>query len=183
MANQARDVTDLMRDEFHNGPMSIKARTEKPKFHTLWHDGVQVLSATVDGNNVKVTWRFRVTTEYANPAELLHGAAQALFVSSQCPGSRWIPRRVFDVCIAYLPHPIAKPGFWDDLGFTRNLNINFLRTAKVGEYVIMETELKQIGRTMGYMTGEMRREKDGAIISTCEQNKFNLSTGMKPSKL
>jgi hypothetical protein len=33
------------------------------------------------------------------------------------------------------------------------------------------------------MTGEMRRERDGAIISTCEQNKFNLSTGMKPSKL
>jgi hypothetical protein len=78
-----------------------------------------VLSATVDGNNVKVTWRFRVTTEYANPAELLHGAAQALFgefgvswrdvsrlylssrdimltdcvaVSSQSPGSRCIPR-------------------------------------------------------------------------------------------
>ena len=37
---------------------------------------------------------------------------------------------------------------------------------------------------MGYMTGEMRREKDGAIISTCEQNKFNFTagggTGMKP---
>ena len=90
------------------------------------------------------------------------------------------------------------------MGFTRNLNINFLRTVKVGEFVIMETEvsfiflppwhfgadvlrsrwlltdrsqLKQIGRTMGYMTGEMRREKDGAIISTCEQNKFNSSSG------
>ena len=128
-----------------------------------------MLSATVNGNNVKVTWRFPVTVEYTNPAKLLHGAAQALF---------------FDTCIAYLPHPIAKPGFWDDLGFTRNLNVNFLRTVKVGEYVIMETELKQIGRSMGYMTGEMRREKDGAIISTCEQNKFNFTagggTGMKP---
>ena len=38
-----------------------------------------MLSATVNGNNVNVTWRFPVTTEYANPAELLHGAAQALF--------------------------------------------------------------------------------------------------------
>jgi len=45
----------------------------------MWFEGVEVLSATVDGNNVKVTWRFQVLTEYSNPAELLHGAAQALF--------------------------------------------------------------------------------------------------------
>jgi acyl-coenzyme A thioesterase PaaI-like protein len=109
--------------------------------------------------------------------------------------------------MAYLPFPIAKPGFWDDLGFTRNLSVNFLRTAKVGDMVIMETEvcscvflfclllaskflrglwrltycaqLKQIGRKMALMTGEMRREEDGAIISTSEQNKFNMSTGIK----
>jgi hypothetical protein len=46
-------------------------------------------------------------------------------------------------------------------------------------WLLTGSQLKQIGQSMGYMTGEMRREKDGAIISTCEQNKFNLATGMK----
>lgn len=109
MATETRDVTDLMKAEFHHGPMSIavqsfsalheawamkpfndptpltewhpptQGRKQADKFHSLWFDSVEVLSATVNGNNVKVTWRFPVTVEYTNPAKLLHGAAQALF--------------------------------------------------------------------------------------------------------
>lgn len=126
--------------------------------------------------------------EYANPGMYLHGAAQALF---------------YDQCIGCMTIPLAKPGFWEDLGFTRNLNLNYLRTAKIGEFVLMETEVSninaydpaeilsrltrsqvvQIGRSMGYMQGTMRRERDGAIISTCEQNKFSTNAGMPASKL
>ena len=61
---------------------SEQARKQKDKFHTQWFQSVEVLSASVNGNNVKVTWRFPVTAEYTNPAKLLHGAAQALFGES-----------------------------------------------------------------------------------------------------
>lgn len=96
---------------------SLQVKKEGPQFHTLWHDTCTVESATVTGNHVKMTFRFQVLYEYCNPARLLHGAAQAVF---------------YDVCMAYLPLPLRKPGFWEELGFTRNLNVNFLRTAKLG---------------------------------------------------
>lgn len=101
-------------------------KKEGPQFHTLWHDICTVESATVTGNNVKMTFRFPVLYEYCNPAHLLHGAAQAVF---------------YDVCMAYLPLPLRKKGFWEELGFTRNLNVNFLRTAKLGEFVLIDLEV------------------------------------------
>ena len=58
--------------------------------------------------------------------QFMHGAAQAVF---------------YDVCMAYLPLPLRKPGFWEELGFTRNLNVNFLRTAKLGEFVLLDLEV------------------------------------------
>lgn len=47
----------------------------------------------------------------------------------------------YDTAMAYLPFPLAKRGFWEELGFTRNFSINFLSTAKLGEWVRMETEV------------------------------------------
>jgi acyl-coenzyme A thioesterase PaaI-like protein len=85
-----------------------------------------VESATVSGNHVKIEFRFPVLYEYCNPAHLLHGAAQGLF---------------YDNCMAYLPMPLRKPGFWEELGFTRNLSVNFLRTVKLGEIVLLEVEV------------------------------------------
>lgn len=104
----------------------MQVKREGPQFHTLWHDICTVESATVTGNHVKMTFRFQVLYEYCNPAHLLHGAAQAVF---------------YDVCMAYLPLPLRKKGFWEELGFTRNLNVNFLRTAKLGEFVLLDLEV------------------------------------------
>ena len=106
----------------------LQVKKEGPQFHTLWHDTCTVESATITGNHVKMTFRFQVLYEYCNPARLLHGAAQAVF---------------YDVCMAYLPLPLRKPGFWEELGFTRNLNVNFLRTAKLGEFVLLDLEVSR----------------------------------------
>jgi hypothetical protein len=114
----------FLRKETHTLVPQIIA--EGPQFHSLWHDNCTVESATVIGNNVKMTFRFPVLYEYCNPAHLLHGAAQALF---------------YDNCMAYLPLPLRKSGFWEELGFTRNLNVNFLRTAKLGEFVLIDLEV------------------------------------------
>ena len=43
--------------------------------------------------------------------------------------------------MAYLTLPLRKSGFWEELGFTRNLNVNFLRTAKLGEFVLLDLEV------------------------------------------
>ncbi|KAM0706523.1 hypothetical protein Q7P35_005850 [Cladosporium inversicolor] len=180
-----KDVKEMVRKTWCEGPLTQKVnnapfslaprmlcrervKKEGPQFHTLWHDICTVESATVTGNNVKMTFRFPVLYEYCNPAHLLHGAAQAVF---------------YDVCMAYLPLPLRKPGFWEELGFTRNLNVNFLRTAKLGEFVLLDLEVTQIGKNMCYLQGAMKRERDGALISTCEQNKFNTGGGNMMAKL
>ena len=152
-----QDVKELVRKTWCEGPLTLKVRNppfiirieytsdesilqyhwedahvwflqvkkEGPQFHTLWHDTCTVESATVTGNHVKMTFRFQVLYEYCNPARLLHGAAQAVF---------------YDVCMAYLPLPLRETGFWEELGFTRNLNLNFLRTVKLGEFVLIDLE-------------------------------------------
>lgn len=106
--------------------MLLQSNKEGPQFHTLWQENCTVESATVTGNHVKMTWRFPVLYQYCNPAYLLHGAAQALY---------------YDNCMAYLPMPLRKPGFWEGLGFTRNLSVNFLRTVKLGEFVLLDMEV------------------------------------------
>ncbi|GAB7329512.1 hypothetical protein MBLNU13_g01286t1 [Cladosporium sp. NU13] len=163
-----QDVTAMVKKTWCEGPLTVKVRKEGPQFHSLWHDTCTVESATVTGNHVKMTFKFPVLYEYCNPARLLHGAAQAVF---------------YDVCMAYLPLPLRKPGFWEELGFTRNLNVNFLRTAKLGESILLDLEVTQIGKNMCYLQGSMKRERDGALISTCEQNKFNTGGGNMMAKL
>lgn len=157
----------------------------KPQFQSRWKASTTVVSAVKSGQNVKIVWRFPVEYEYCNPADLLHGAAQCL---------------AYDTAMAYLPFPLAKRGFWEEMGFTRNFSINFLRTAKLGEWVRMEMEVSlgslrlpvkvltlslivQIGKTMCLLQGVMKRERDGATISTCEQNKYNSGGGNMMGKL
>lgn len=41
----------------------------------------------------------------------------------------------------------------------------------------------QIGKTMCLLQGVMKRERDGALISTCEQNKYNSGGGNMMGKL
>lgn len=43
--------------------------------------------------------------------------------------------------MAYLILPLGKPGFWEMMGFTRNFAINLLRTAGMGEEVLLETKV------------------------------------------
>jgi hypothetical protein len=133
----------------------LQVRKEGPQFHSLWHDTCNVESATVTGNHVKMTFRFPVLYEYCNPAHLLHGAAQAVF---------------YDVCMAYLPLPLRKPGFWEELGFTRNLNVNFLRTAKLGEFVLLDLEVSPALELARELLADRRprSRKSERICVTCK---------------
>nr|POE65984.1 putative esterase f42h10.6 [Quercus suber] len=103
-----------------------------------------------DFTSQKVTFRFPVLKEYQNPMGTFHGGAQAT---------------IFDVCTSWALAMIAKPGFWSTMGTTRTLVVNCLRPGMVGDYVLLETEIVQAGKRMALLRAEMRREKDGALIT------------------
>nr|POE96481.1 putative esterase f42h10.6 [Quercus suber] len=123
------------------------------------------LSVTAaDFTSQKVTFRFPVLKEYQNPLGTFHGGAQAT---------------IFDICTTWALAMIAKPGFWSTMGITRTLAVNCLRPGMVGDYVLLECEIVQAGKRMSLLRAEMRREKDGALISTCEHTKYNVDADMK----
>ncbi|KAM0719688.1 hypothetical protein Q7P37_003819 [Cladosporium fusiforme] len=111
----------------------------------------------------RVTFRFVVQPEYLNPAGFLHGAAHTLF---------------FDVCTTFCLGPLARaPDFWVTFGVSRSLQVSFLRPAAEGEMLVMECETVDVGKRLALLKGVLKREKDGAVVSTCEHLVFNSDAG------
>ena len=124
-----------------------------------WLNAVEVIAAKkLSASTARATFRFPVQHEYLNPAQGLQGGFQAAF---------------FDVATTWTLDPIRKPGFWYLLGTTRSLNVTFLRPAQEGEVLLMECEIVHAGKRLCLIKGVLLRERDRAIISTCEHNKYN----------
>ncbi|KAK2608954.1 hypothetical protein QQS21_002530 [Conoideocrella luteorostrata] len=106
-----------------------------------------------------VTFSFTCLEEHCNRLENLHGGAAAT---------------LFDLCTTIPLVLISKPGFWQYLGVTRNLNVTYFRPVPKGEEVIIETEALQVGKRLATLKGVMRRKRDGEIVSICEHLKANI---------
>lgn len=111
------------------------------------------------------TFAFKVERFYCNASGNLHGGAQAF---------------MFDMCTSLVVQAIARqPGSgiksdldsWMNGGVSRTLSVNYLRPAPEGEDVLMECEVVQMGKKLALLRGVLKRERDGAIISTCDHNK------------
>jgi acyl-coenzyme A thioesterase 13 len=74
--------------------------------------------------------------------------------------------------------PISKPGFWSTGGTSRTLNMTFLRAAAEGEMLVCECEVVHAGQRLCLIQAVLRRERDGAVVSTCEHQKFNNDPGV-----
>lgn len=113
---------------------------------------------TTTGTQV-VTFSFPVKKFYTNIMGSLHGGAQAT---------------IFDALTSLALQAVADStkGQWlEGGGVSRTLNVTYLRPAQIGERVLVECEVVQAGKRLCFLRGVMKREKDGAIISTCEHNK------------
>ncbi|KAK4945369.1 hypothetical protein LTR66_006042 [Elasticomyces elasticus] len=106
--------------------------------------------------------KLKVDSSYCNPLNSLHGGAQAL---------------IYDMLTTTTLAPISRPGFWSYGGVSRTLTVTYLRPAAEGETIVVECEVVHAGKRLAALKGVMKRERDGALISTCEHDKVNNDPG------
>jgi acyl-coenzyme A thioesterase 13 len=123
------------------------------------HLQLTAASATPVGST---TFKFTVPKKYCNRMGNLHGGATAL---------------IFDICTTCALAPIAREGYWQFAGVTRNLNITYLRPAPCWSEVEIYCEVVNAGRRLATIKGEIR--KDGKVLSTAE----HLKASIDPPKL
>ncbi|KHN94187.1 thioesterase family protein [Metarhizium album ARSEF 1941] len=118
-----------------------------------------VSAASPDAPAPSVTFAFTCLEEHCNRLGNLHGGAAAT---------------LFDLCTTLSLALINRPGFWQFLGVTRNLNVTYFRPVPVGEEVVIECEALQVGKRLATLKGVMKRRRDGAIVSIAEHLKANI---------
>jgi acyl-coenzyme A thioesterase 13 len=89
--------------------------------------------------------RREVTADLANFGKTLHGGAAATLV---------------DVAGSLALITGDREGRF---GVTTDLNASWLAPAPVGEWIQIEARVLKIGRTMGYVAVDIRRESDGVL--------------------
>ncbi|KXL44472.1 hypothetical protein M433DRAFT_144408 [Acidomyces richmondensis BFW] len=155
---------EQLRTAFKSIFAAVLERTPQ-HFLKTWIETVELVSAQkLTETTARTVWRFKVQPEYFNPAGTLHGGAQAAFL---------------DVCTSCTLLLISRPGFWMTNGSTRTLNVTYIRPAMDGDVVRLECEIVHAGKRLALILGKLVRERDGAVISTCEHNKYNVDADSK----
>lgn len=125
-----------------------------------WFDVVQIVSVEkLSKTTARAVFRFPVQREYLNPMMGLHGGLSA---------------GIYDTATTWTLDPIRRPGFWNFFGTTRSLNLTFMNPAAEGDWLRMESEVVHAGKRLCMIRATLFREMDGAIVSTCEHQKFNV---------
>ncbi|KAH7187683.1 HotDog domain-containing protein [Fusarium oxysporum] len=62
---------------------------------------------------------------------------------------------IYDMCITMCTAPLAREGFWEFRGVSRNLSITYLRPAKPDMDIIVICEVLHIGARVATIRGEM----------------------------
>jgi len=75
------------------------------------------------------------------------------------------------MCTSIAMQAVAPPGSWVNGGVSRVLSVSYLRPAPQGEDLLLECEVTHVGKTLALLRGTLKRERDGAVVSTCEHNK------------
>jgi len=57
-------------------------------------------------------------------------------------------------------------------GVTTDLNVSYFSAGKSGEAVLVVAAVLKTGRTMAYVSVDLRREKDGALLAQGRMTKF-----------
>jgi acyl-coenzyme A thioesterase 13 len=114
-----------------------------------------LLSATSTGST---EFSFKVVPEFCNRAGTLHGGAQAM---------------IFDICTTTALAPLARDGFWQFVGVTRNLNISYLRPIPVGTNVVVVSDVVVAGKRLATIRAEIR-DMNGKVLSTAEHLKATI---------
>ncbi|EKG19215.1 Histidine phosphatase superfamily clade-1 [Macrophomina phaseolina MS6] len=114
-----------------------------------------------------VVFELRITPDLCTPEGSVHGGVVPL---------------IFDITTSSAINAAAKPGFWDNSHSSRTLSCSYLRPVKMGETVLIESELVALGKRSALTRGVMRKKgrngQKGEACYTCEHDKVN--TGNPP---
>ncbi|KAF8863240.1 putative acyl-coenzyme A thioesterase 13 [Acephala macrosclerotiorum] len=124
---------------------------------SLLREDLQLISASKDPG--KTVFRYTVKPGHCNRLGNLHGGCTST---------------IFDLATTTALAPIAKPGYWAYAGVSRTLNVTYLRPIPEGETVLVESEVVHAGRRLCSLMGVMKRERDGAVMATCEHGKVSI---------
>ncbi|KAH7017356.1 HotDog domain-containing protein [Ilyonectria destructans] len=110
------------------------------------------------------TFSYTVQPENCNRLDNLHGGCAAT---------------LFDFSTTLPLALVNRPGFWEFMGVSRTLNVTYMRPVPVGEEVLLECEIVQVGRKLATLRGVMRRRSDNALLAVCEHGKVNIDATLK----
>jgi acyl-coenzyme A thioesterase 13 len=102
----------------------------------------------------KARLRIVVTPAVANLGGNLHGGAIATLVDDA--GTLAIMTADRD----------SRPGV------TTDLNVSYFSAGRAGETIFADAEVLKTGRTLAYVSVDLRRERDGALIAQGRMTKF-----------
>ena len=112
--------------------------------------GLEVVSAT----HGKARLRIVVSTAVQNLGGNLHGGAIATLVDDA--GTIAIMTADKD----------SRPGV------TTDLNVSYFNAGKSGEAILVDAEVLKSGRTMAYVSVDLRNERDGKLLAQGRMTKF-----------
>lgn len=124
-----------------------------------------LVSVTIDADNPNIArsvFEFTVTPQISNAGGSLHGGAVATF---------------FDTATSMTCSAVARDGFWDAGHVTRVLSCQYLRPAREGTIMLIESEIVHLGRLLGQIRGTMRRKYDQQVCYTCTHDKVQVTKG------
>ncbi|KAF2168253.1 hypothetical protein M409DRAFT_21691 [Zasmidium cellare ATCC 36951] len=163
----SRELKDEMTQALLKGPARAKYdQIPARNFLLPFLDTVTITTATrLSPTKSHCTFRFAVLPEFLNPMGTLHAGATSAFFECATTWTLW---------------PVARqPDFWPSLGVCRTIGFVYLRPVGVGEWCLMECETVHVGKRIALVKGELKREKDGAVLVTCEHNKVNVDADSK----
>jgi acyl-coenzyme A thioesterase PaaI-like protein len=96
---------------------------------------------------------------YCNRMDHMHGGAAA---------------PVFDICTTLCTAPVVRRDFWWFGGVSTELDVTYLRPVKVGNTIVIECELLQIGRRFATIRGVIKGKADRRTLVVGEHNKTSI---------
>ncbi|KAM5348214.1 hypothetical protein ACJ41O_008038 [Fusarium nematophilum] len=119
-----------------------------------------LVSLNAEGPHPSCTFSYTVQPDNCNRLQNLHGGCAAT---------------LFDWCTTLPLALVNRPGFWLGMGVSRTLNVTYMRPVPVGEEVLIECEIVQVGKKLATLRGAMRRRRDNLLLAVCEHESMLLT--------
>ncbi|KAF2722440.1 hypothetical protein K431DRAFT_283866 [Polychaeton citri CBS 116435] len=139
-----------------------RAQDSDDFFMLKWlRSGITIKNAeALSPTHCKATFVFKVDNFYGNRSGNLHGGAASA---------------MYDILTTMVLAAMTENGdIWINGGVSRSLDVTYIRPAPEGEVLECSCEIVSAAKRLALMKAEMRRQSDGAVVSTCKHDKASV---------